>query len=90
MQGGDSAQVIAAGLPEITGKIYPIFSTENIVAGCSGAFTGTIAYDGTRAAGNTNMAWVNVYFDASKSNAIYGASDTVQPPSLVLIPQIKF
>ncbi|MDM8108553.1 hypothetical protein QUV93_01550 [Phascolarctobacterium faecium] len=77
-------------MPEITGKIYPIFSTENIVTGCSGAFTGTIAYDGTRAAGSTDMAWVNVYFGASKSNAIYGASDTVQPPAISLIPQLKF
>lgn len=90
IQGGDSAQVIAAGLPEITGKIYPIFSTENIVTGCSGAFTGTIVYDTTNAGGSNKMSWVNANFDASKSNAIYGASDTVQPPAISLIPQIKF
>ena len=29
-------------------------------------------------------------FDASKSNAIYGASTTVQPPATVLLPQIKY
>lgn len=29
-------------------------------------------------------------FDASRSNAIYGASDTVQPPALVLLPIIKY
>ena len=28
--------------------------------------------------------------DASRSSAIYGASTTVQPPALALIPQIKF
>ena len=29
-------------------------------------------------------------FDASRSNPIYGASVSVQPPSIALIPQIKF
>lgn len=28
--------------------------------------------------------------DASRVNAIYGSSNTVQPPALQLIPQIKF
>lgn len=31
-----------------------------------------------------------VYFDASGSNAIYGSSDTVQPPACCLIAQIKY
>ena len=31
-----------------------------------------------------------ILFSAQKSNAIYGASQTVQPPSIVLIPQIRF
>ena len=31
-----------------------------------------------------------VNFNAGLSNAIYSASDTVQPPAIVLIPQIKF
>lgn len=29
-------------------------------------------------------------FDASKSNSIYGSSETVQPPAICLIPQIKY
>ena len=29
-------------------------------------------------------------FDASRSNPIYGKATTVQPPSISLIPQIKF
>ena len=28
--------------------------------------------------------------DASKGNPIYGNSNTVQPPAIVLIPQIKY
>lgn len=30
------------------------------------------------------------FFDASRSNAIYGNSSTVQPPAIVLIPQMKY
>lgn len=31
-----------------------------------------------------------VNFKASKANPIYGNSNTVQPPAIVLIPQIKY
>ena len=29
-------------------------------------------------------------FNAANSNVIYGASNTVQPPALSLIPQVKY
>lgn len=53
---------------------------------CTGAFyaTGTvISFEGH--VNNTGTG-----FDASRSNPIYGASDTVQPATITLIPQIKF
>lgn len=31
-----------------------------------------------------------IYFDAARANQIYGKSNTVQPPAIQLIPQIKF
>ena len=31
-----------------------------------------------------------VTFNASKSNTVYGSSSTVQPPAIVLVPQIRF
>ena len=31
-----------------------------------------------------------LYFDASRSSSIYGKSKTVQPPALILIPQLKY
>lgn len=34
--------------------------------------------------------WYKVNFNASDSEPIYGNSDTVQPPAICLIPQIKF
>lgn len=33
--------------------------------------------------------FVEIHFDASKSNAIYGNSDTVQPPAIVMQYIIK-
>ena len=38
---------------------------------------------------NVNAYDVNVGFDASKANSIYGASSTVQPPALTLVPVIR-
>ena len=32
----------------------------------------------------------DIIFDASRSNSIYGASTTVQPPALQLTPQIRY
>ena len=34
--------------------------------------------------------YTNLCFDASRSNPIYGNAETVQPPTIMLIPQIKY
>ena len=76
------------GLPNITGSYteYPSAPT-NI----EGAFTGSNRL--------TNSCWQEsgfgqgsslITFDASNSNTIYGASDTVQPAAFSLIPQVKY
>ena len=69
-----------AGLPNITGKF---FQDINAKGGLSGAF----AYEGTGQKNLANDAPSNsgfIVLDASKSNSIYGNSDTVQPPSVCL------
>lgn len=74
-----------AGLPNITGKFY---HDTNAKAGLSGAFT----YEGTGRQNLANDTPTNsglITFDASKSNSIYGNSDTVQPPSVCLTYIIK-
>lgn len=74
-----------AGLPNITGKFYHDI---NAKAGLSGAFT----YEGTGRQNLMNDSPTNsglITFDASKSNPIYGNSDTVQPPSVSLAFTIK-
>lgn len=74
-------QDIPAGLPNIYGK----FSTgaENKGQTATGAFS-VVSNSEHR---NTDGEWNNqrlITFDASKYNPIYGASDTVQPPSIAL------
>ena len=90
MQGGDSTAVISAGLPNINGNFY--------VAGYSDAaalttppfsVTGQNLTDSHEYSGQT-VGGTNINMSLSRSNAIYGASTTVQPPAISLIPQIRY
>lgn len=84
LQGGASVQSLEAGLPEITGN----------VDGHSGYLNAGGCLDvGNQSTGNTIGNYGNyhaLYFNASRSNSIYGNATTVQPPALSLIPQIKY
>lgn len=96
LQGGETVNSIEAGLPNITGVI------ENI----SLAYRGPIKVDTPYQNGMFSfekMVDINYGYienggariakataDASKSNPIYGSSDTVQPPAISLIAQIKY
>lgn len=67
------------------------------ISGCSDAAggygTGAFSFElGGTAKGTTTAGAgdVRVSFSAAKSNSVYGASTTVQPPALQLVPQIKF
>lgn len=75
-----------AGLPNITGTFY---HDTNAKAGLSGAFA---SYESTGRQNLANDPPTNsglITFDASKSNSIYGNSNTVQPPSVCLTFIIK-
>ena len=87
LMGGESVKSVEAGLPNITGG--PI-GTESIEEQLAGALfrDGSVTQYGVTSA-NTHV-WSRIKFDASKSNPIYGASDTVQPPAIALIAQIKY
>lgn len=79
--GGDGTNAnttIAAGLPNITGKV-------NGPSGKSatGAFTVTPRTPLTGGS-STSIREGDLNFDASLSNSIYGNSDTVQPPAYVV------
>ena len=75
-----------AGLPNITGSIDPFVDMNR---NWSGAFSAnkTAPTNPVGTAGDGNGS--HVMFDASKSNAIYGASDTVQPAHTTLYPWVS-
>lgn len=88
LQGADDTHAagteIEAGLPNITGymnRFYGEMATFGDAT--SGAFYPSDGYSKTY-----SVTWDSgkraVSFDASRSNAIYGKSDTVQPPALAV------
>ena len=92
LQGGESAKSVAAGLPNITGSTdgaYLIGNAGSSSIEAKGAITGKVVDRTTGYVGGSSSR--NLFgFDASKSNPIYGASATVQPPALTMIAQIKY
>ena len=79
----------APGLPDIAGKFATTGITENNVGDMQGCFYKT--NEGSSWAGRAGGGTAYyIGFQANRSNSIYGLSNTVQPPALQLIPQIKF
>ena len=82
LEGGDTPNKIEAGLPNIIGSIVSILQV-------SGAFS---ISENLGSVQGTSAGWGigRIKMDASTSNPIYGKSETVQPPTITLIPQIKY
>ena len=80
----------APGLPNIEGSFKE--AAHRIYL--DGEYTGALQAMGynrsTQQGSNNGSSEGGFIFDASLSNKIYGASNTVQPPALQLIPQIMF
>ena len=72
---GDS---VLAGLPNITGRFYVNSTSSESGANGGGAFTVKSINDGQSPNGDDSASY-RFNFDASRSNAIYGGSTTVQP-----------
>lgn len=87
IQGGDSCDVKQSGLPNITGwvaigaEVY-----EQYIGGAFWINDDAAPVEG-HADGDNNG---NIGFDASRVNPIYGRSSIVQPPSIQLIPQLRY
>ena len=79
-------QKVEAGLPNIKGEF------ERVPSATPPFFNGAFEIAGNDLSLGGDSRAVNARrcsFDASRSNQIYGASDTVQPPALTLLPCIK-
>ena len=77
--------VKAAGAPNITGTLLSVRLPGNTY---TGAFAFQKFFD-THNPNNGQESAPLIDFDASRSNAIYGKADTVQPPAICSIPQFK-
>ena len=86
IEGGENPEVKEAGLPNITGN----FRVWKFDPFASGAFRGVYLGDWSNSSNGGGDPMYRVNMDASKSNRVYGLSTTVQPKSIVLIPQIKY
>ena len=78
--GDVDANKITAGLPNITGD-FDTVSTTGVGAfrrSLNGTDTSYFDYGGSGGKGQ----WSSVYFNANRSNSIYGNSSTVQPPAI--------
>lgn len=73
----DAGTIVSAGLPEIEGtfRAYDYGASHSGAFGSSGQGSYQLPY------GSATGREVSFTFSAKKSNAIYGASDTVQPPA---------
>lgn len=88
IEGANNVGIHNAGLPNITGTI---FSDDSSYAGYNtGAFYFMKDIGGNMPSDVNNAVGGQVGFNASRSSAIYGASNTVQPNSIMLIPQIRY
>ena len=91
MKGGDIPAVLSAGMPNILGEIgntakHGFTRPEAIQSGALFAKT-QMTYD---IGEYINSKAYTIGLDASKSNSVYGNADTVQPPAIMLLPQIKY
>jgi hypothetical protein len=88
LQGGERGYK-EAGLPNIEGRINTSTLTEGSTDDeCEGAFI-QIKAESNKLTGGASYIARKWEFDASRSNPIYGNSDTVQPPALCLNMIIK-
>lgn len=102
LQGDAFLSTKNAGLPNITGNfviddnnVVGFANEENVVINrADGAFSLQKSIHAQQVYNNSPVStWYHdqsVIFNASRSNVIYGASATVQPPACCLIAQIKY
>lgn len=97
--GASAPACIEAGLPNITGSASSGTSNWPVLPGCSadnlsGAFSSTntggkLPYGTSYSEPNETLRVMQLDLDASRANTVYGASETVQPPAIGLIPQVR-
>lgn len=80
IQPGDVGMFTEAGLPNITGNLPDFYAKTGQNAGAGALYYQTSISNAPVAA--SSGGYKGLYFDASKSNSVYGNSTTVQPPAV--------
>jgi hypothetical protein len=76
-----ATETIAAGLPNITGNTGNVLFDDGAGEYQNGALYRTTGTRTRSWSGTSGDAMRTLYFDASRSSSIYGASSSVQPPA---------
>ena len=88
---GDGAGAsVAPGLPNITGELEYLATQREKITKKTGAFSGMGETTGFVWAGSATAQCVKLDLNAALANPVYGASATVQPPAIKLIPIIRY
>lgn len=80
----------SAGLPNITGQINKLPTPWNGILYEQNGALKPVNIGDTAYSGHANGSNYRLEFDAFGANGIFGNSTTVQPPSMALLPCIKF
>lgn len=84
-----SGGTVAAGLPNITGYLGRTYTDVN-TSNAAFTFANPVSNQGFYGTSSSNNRTSDINLDASGANAIYGASTTVQPPAINVIPCMKY
>ena len=88
LAGDGAGATVVAGVPNITGVLKYRYSA---IYSAEGAFAqGRARENSVNLAFSDSSTGLTASFDASRANSIYGASATVQPPAIKLIPIIRY
>ena len=88
LEGDNAGASVAAGLPNITGVLKYRYSA---IYSAEGSFAqGRARENSVNLAFSDSSTGLTASFDASRSNPIYGAAETVQPAAIKLIPIIRY
>lgn len=90
LTGGEQVRSVEAGLPNITGELEYIATQPEKITKKTGAFSGMGETTGFVWTGSAATQCIKLDLNAALANPIYGRSDTVQPPAIALIAQIKY
>ena len=90
LMGGEQVRSVEAGLPNITGTHqFHMNALANYGTGALKSI-GSSVKDYVLTPDNQINNYPVLDIDASRSSPIYGRSETVQPPALTMIAQIKY